>query len=71
MSLISHSFKVNFNSGQRSSSVEGVLRGLHFQFAAHAQSKRSRVKGAVLDVAVDINASGSPNLRPAWVAVGS
>ena len=38
----------------------GVLRGLHFQRGAHAQSKLVRVvRGRVLDVAVDIR-RGSP-----------
>ena len=39
----------------------GVLRGLHFQAQPHAQGKLVRcVRGAVLDVAVDIRA-GSPS----------
>jgi dTDP-4-dehydrorhamnose 3,5-epimerase len=38
-----------------SKSVKGVLRGLHFQAPPFAQGKLVRVmKGAVLDVAVDI-----------------
>jgi len=38
-----------------SKSSKGVLRGLHFQLAPHAQSKLVRViSGNVLDVAVDI-----------------
>ena len=43
-----------------SKSGYGVLRGLHFQMPPYAQSKLVRViKGAVLDVAVDIR-KGSP-----------
>ncbi|ROL96859.1 dTDP-4-dehydrorhamnose 3,5-epimerase [Pseudomonas protegens] len=43
-----------------SSSKKGVLRGLHFQLAPHAQGKLVRVvKGAAWDVAVDIR-KGSP-----------
>jgi len=42
------------------SSRKGVLRGLHFQRAPHAQAKLLRcVRGRVLDVAVDIR-RGSP-----------
>ena len=49
-----------FVQDNESSSTKGVLRGLHFQKAPHAQSKLTRViKGAVLDVAVDIR-KGSP-----------
>lgn len=39
---------------------QGVLRGLHFQTAPHAQAKLVRcTRGAILDVAVDIR-TGSP-----------
>ena len=42
------------------SAARGVLRGLHFQAPPHAQGKLVRcVRGAILDVAVDIRA-GSP-----------
>lgn len=44
-----------FVQDNQSSSVRGVLRGLHFQRGEHAQAKLVRVlKGSVLDVAVDI-----------------
>ena len=47
--------KVNFVQDNESKSGYGVLRGLHFQKPPYAQSKLVRViKGAVLDVAVDI-----------------
>ena len=53
-------YKVNFVQDNESKSTKGVLRGLHFQLAPHAQSKLVRViEGAVLDVAVDIR-QGSP-----------
>ena len=53
-------YKVNFIQENESKSTKGVLRGLHFQLAPHAQSKLIRViEGAVLDVAVDIR-KGSP-----------
>ena len=49
-----------FVQDNESKSSYGVLRGLHFQKPPHAQSKLVRViKGAVLDVAVDIR-RGSP-----------
>lgn len=44
-----------FVQDNESSSERGVLRGLHFQLAPHAQGKLVRVvKGAALDVVVDI-----------------
>jgi dTDP-4-dehydrorhamnose 3,5-epimerase len=50
----------NFVQDNESKSSYGVLRGLHFQTPPYAQSKLVRViKGAVLDVAVDIR-FGSP-----------
>ena len=49
-----------FVQDNQSMSTKGVLRGLHFQKPPHAQSKLvGVVKGAVLDVAVDIT-KGSP-----------
>ena len=51
---------VRFVQDNESMSSYGVLRGLHYQKGRHAQSKLVRcVKGAVLDVAVDIR-KGSP-----------
>ena len=53
-------FKINFCQDNESKSSFGVLRGLHYQLAPHAQTKLVRViKGSVLDVAVDIR-EGSP-----------
>jgi dTDP-4-dehydrorhamnose 3,5-epimerase len=46
---------VIFVQDNHSRSARGVLRGLHFQYAPHAQGKLVRVtSGAVFDVAVDI-----------------
>lgn len=51
--IIGH--KVNFVQDNESMSSYGVMRGLHFQRPPFTQSKLVRcVKGAVLDVAVDI-----------------
>lgn len=52
--------KVNFVQDNESMSSYGVMRGLHFQRPPFTQSKLVRcVKGAVLDVVVDIR-KGSP-----------
>jgi len=51
---------INFVQDNESKSSFGVMRGLHFQRSPFTQSKLVRcVKGAVLDVAVDIR-KGSP-----------
>ncbi|MBR1940252.1 MAG: dTDP-4-dehydrorhamnose 3,5-epimerase [Bacteroidaceae bacterium] len=57
-----------FVQDNESKSSYGVVRGLHFQKGEHAQNKLVRVvKGAVLDVAVDIR-KGSPTFGK-WVSV--
>ena len=57
-----------FVQDNESKSRYGVVRGLHFQKGEHAQSKLVRVvKGAVLDVAVDIR-KGSPTFGK-WLSV--
>ncbi len=51
-----------FVQDNHSRSARHVLRGLHFQYAPHAQDKLVRCSlGALIDVAVDIRA-GSPTL---------
>ena len=51
---------VDFVQDNESCSTRGVMRGLHFQRPPYTQAKLVRcVKGAVLDVAVDIR-KGSP-----------
>ena len=51
---------INFVQDNESMSSYGVMRGLHFQNPPYTQSKLVRcVRGAVLDVAVDIR-KGSP-----------
>lgn len=57
-----------FVQDNQSKSSYGVLRGLHFQKPPYSQSKLVRcIKGAVLDVAVDIR-KGSPTFGK-YVAV--
>lgn len=56
-----------FVQDNESMSQKGVLRGLHYQKPPYAQGKLVRVvKGAVLDVAVDIR-KGSPTYGH-WIA---
>ena len=58
---------VTFVQDNHSSSVKGTIRGLHYQLR-HPQAKLLRViRGAVLDVAVDIR-RGSPTFGR-WVGV--
>jgi len=64
--LVGH--EVSFVQDNHSRSAKGVLRGLHFQKAPHAQGKLVRVTaGAVFDVAVDIR-KDSPSFGR-WVGV--
>jgi dTDP-4-dehydrorhamnose 3,5-epimerase len=51
---------VKFVQDNHSRSVRGVLRGLHYQLAPHAQGKLVRVvQGRAFDVAVDIRRSSA------------
>jgi len=53
---------------QSYSKEKGILRGIHFQNGDHAQAKLVRcVRGAVLDVAVDLRKNS--NTYKQWVAV--
>ena len=59
---------VDFVQDNHSRSAQGVLRGLHFQRAPHAQGKLVRVtQGSVFDVAVDIRPDSATFGR--WVGV--
>lgn len=59
---------VEFVQDNHSRSSQGVLRGLHYQMAPHAQGKLVRcVAGEVFDVAVDIR-KDSPTFGQ-WVGV--
>ncbi|MEF3090127.1 dTDP-4-dehydrorhamnose 3,5-epimerase [Raoultella terrigena] len=60
--------KVEFVQDNHSQSQKGVLRGLHYQLAPHAQGKLVRcIEGEVFDVAVDVRRS-SPTFGQ-WVGV--
>ena len=53
--LNNHGVSSKFVQDNQSKSNKGILRGLHFQKAPHAQGKLVRVvKGSVLDIALDI-----------------
>lgn len=53
--FVENGIKDDFVQDNVSSSAKGVLRGLHYQAAPHAQAKLMRVlRGSVYDVAVDI-----------------
>lgn len=57
---------IHFVQDNHSRSARGVLRGMHYQLAPHAQGKLVRcVSGAVFDVAVDLRRT-SPNFGR-WV----
>jgi dTDP-4-dehydrorhamnose 3,5-epimerase len=60
--------EVRFVQDNHSRSAKGVLRGLHYQRASHAQGKLVRVtQGSVFDVAVDIRKDSPTYGR--WVGV--
>lgn len=74
---------VAFVQDNHSRSARGVLRGLHYQQAPHAQGKLVRVTlGAVFDVAVDLRQDSptfglwqgfdlsAANHRQAWIPAG-
>ncbi|MBL6730947.1 MAG: dTDP-4-dehydrorhamnose 3,5-epimerase [Bacteroidia bacterium] len=53
--LNNHGVSSKFVQDNQSKSNKGILRGLHFQKAPHAQGKLvTVVKGSVLDIALDI-----------------
>jgi dTDP-4-dehydrorhamnose 3,5-epimerase len=57
---------VKFVQDNESSSLYGVIRGLHYQLAPYAQAKLIRVvEGCILDVVVDIR-KGSPSYGKAF-----
>ena len=75
--------RVEFVQDNHSMSKKGVLRGLHYQLAPHAQGKLVRcVEGEVFDVAVDIRKSSqtfgqwigvnlsAENHRQLWIPEG-
>lgn len=57
----------NWVQDNQSSSVYGVIRGLHFQKGEHAQTKMVRcLSGAILDVVVDLR-KASPAFKKVFV----
>lgn len=57
---------IRFVQDNQSRSSYGVIRGLHYQLAPHAQTKLVRVlSGSILDVVVDIR-TGSPTYGKAF-----
>lgn len=61
-------YEVNFVQDNHSRSAKGVLRGLHYQKAPHAQGKLVRVtQGSVYDVAADIRPDSATYGK--WVGV--
>ncbi|RZI85849.1 MAG: dTDP-4-dehydrorhamnose 3,5-epimerase [Rubrivivax sp.] len=76
-------YEVRFVQDNHSRSSRGVLRGLHYQLAPHAQGKLVRcTSGAVFDVAVDMRRSSphfgrwtgaeltADNHRQLWIPPG-
>ena len=58
--FLAEGIDIKFVQDNQSRSSYGVIRGLHYQLAPHAQTKLIRViQGTILDVAVDIR-RGSP-----------
>lgn len=77
------SLDVDFVQDSHSRSAQGVLRGLHYQLAPHAQGKLVRVvHGEIFDVAVDVRKRSktfgcwtgvrlsSENHRQLWIPQG-
>ena len=61
-------YEVTFVQDNHSRSAKGVLRGLHYQNAPHAQGKLVRVtQGAVFDVVADIRPESSTYAQ--WVGM--
>lgn len=53
--LMKHGLDQEFIQDNQSRSAHGVIRGLHYQLAPHAQTKLVRVtEGSIFDVAVDL-----------------
>lgn len=65
--LATHGFHPRFVQGNVSSSAQGVLRGLHYQWPNPQGKYVSVIEGEVWDVAVDIR-RGSPTFGK-WTAV--
>lgn len=64
IALLNQGMDYTFVQDNQSFSTQGVLRGLHFQTGAHAQSKLVRVlQGEILDVVVDVRPESNTYLK--------
>ena len=74
---------INFKQDNHSSSIHGVVRGMHYQLSPFGQGKLVRcTRGSILDVIVDIRKSSSTfskwlsvelsenNQKQLWVPIG-
>ncbi|MCX8489857.1 MAG: dTDP-4-dehydrorhamnose 3,5-epimerase [Cyclobacteriaceae bacterium] len=67
--LLAHGIDIHFIQDNQSKSRKGVLRGLHFQKAPHAQTKLIRVlSGEILDVVVDLRRN-KPTFKKSFIIV--
>jgi dTDP-4-dehydrorhamnose 3,5-epimerase len=58
--LVEHGININFVQDNQSFSIQGTLRGLHYQNLPYAQTKLVRVlQGEIIDVALDLRKNSS------------
>jgi len=67
-----HGLPTTFVQGNVSASARGVLRGLHFQYPPHAETKLMRaIRGAILDIIVDLRPESDSYLEHAAVELSA